>query len=97
MHYRKQYIDYTECPVGFDVVKNLPPAVREMVTCEQPPNCWGIHCCLQLTFNIPLGDTQITRNIPFWFKLDPCDFFLDVGFGKKTLLKTRLLEYEFGE
>ena len=97
MHYRKQYIDYTECPAGFDVEKNLPPAVREMVTCEQPPNCWGIHCCLQLTFNIPLGDTQITRNIPFWFKLDPCDFSLDVGFGKKTLLKTRLLEYEFGE
>eukprot|EP00105_Crassostrea_gigas_P038494 XP_019922642.1 PREDICTED: uncharacterized protein LOC105327901 [Crassostrea gigas] len=86
-----------DCPAEIDVQKNLPVAVRDMVKCEQPANCWGIDCCLQLTFNIPLGDSTITKNIPFWFKLDPCDFFLDIGFGKKTLLKTHLLEYEFGK
>ncbi|XP_062579219.1 uncharacterized protein LOC134241150, partial [Saccostrea cucullata] len=85
------------CPTEFDVRKNLPEELKKMVTCEQPPNCWGIDCCLQLTFNIPLGDTKITKNIPFWFKLDPCDFSLDVAFGRKTLLKTHLLEYEYGK
>ncbi|XP_062593831.1 uncharacterized protein LOC134255325, partial [Saccostrea cucullata] len=85
------------CPAEFDVRKNLPEQLKEMVTCEQPPNCWGIDCCLQLTFNIPLGDTKITKNIPFWFKLDPCDFSLDIGFGNKMLLKTHILEYEYGK
>lgn len=87
----------TDCPEKIDVQKNLPTAVRDMVKCEQTTNCWGIDCCLQLAFRIPLGDTNITRNITFWFKLDPCDFSLDIGLGGKTLLKTYLLEYEFGE
>ena len=67
-----------------------------MVNCELPPNCWGIDCCLDLTFTIPLGDIKITRNIPFWFKLDPCDFFIDIGIGTFTLLRTKFLTYEYG-
>jgi hypothetical protein len=86
-----------DCPRKFDMRQNFTESLKRIITCEQPPNCWGIDCCLQLTFTIPLGDTEITRNIPVWFKLDPCDFSLDIGFGKKTLLKTHLLEYEYGK
>lgn len=67
-----------------------------MVKCVQPPSCWGIDCNLDLTFLIPMGDVRITKHVPFWFKMDPCKFAIDIGFGTRTLLKTFLLQYEFG-
>lgn len=67
-----------------------------MVKCVQPPSCWGIDCNLDLTFLIPMGNVKITKHVPFWFKMDPCKFAIDIGFGTRTLLKTFLLQYEFG-
>lgn len=91
------FISFIDCPISFDFHKYLPADIRHMVKCVQPPNCWGIDCSLDLTFTIPLGNIRITKNIPFWFKIDPCDFAIDIGFGTRTLLKTRLLQYEFGK
>lgn len=90
------FISFIDCLISFDFHKYLPADIRHMVKCVQPPNCWGIDCSLDLTFTIPLGNIRITKNIPFWFKIDPCDFGIDIGFGARTLLKTRLLQYEFG-
>lgn len=67
-----------------------------MVNCELSFNCWGIDCCLDLIFIIFLGDIKVIKNIFFWFKLDFCDFFIDIGFGIIILLRIKFLIYEYG-
>jgi hypothetical protein len=61
--------------------KYLPSSVRNMVQCEIADNCFGLHCCLDLSFKLPLGDKIVTYHIPFWFKFEPCEFELDIRFG----------------
>ena len=61
--------------------KYLPSSVRTMVQCEMTDNCFGLHCCLDLAFKLPLGDKIVTYHIPFWFKFEPCEFELDIRFG----------------
>lgn len=67
-----------------------------MVTCQLPRGCYGVQCCLDLTFTLPLGDMVTSKNFSFWFIVDPCDFSIDIGLGDLTLLKSTFLNYDFG-
>ena len=68
-----------------------------MVQCEMPQGCGGLDCCLDLSFQIPLGvDTVTYNNMSFWYRMDSCNFTIEVGFRTFTY-KTVLLDYEWGE
>ncbi|CAG2189963.1 unnamed protein product [Mytilus edulis] len=85
------------CPWNIDVKSYLPTSVKHLVTCEMPDNCFGLDCCIDVKFTLPpaLGGRVIAYSVPFWFKMSPCDFTIDVGFGTWTYKKT-LFEYAWG-
>lgn len=85
------------CTNTLDVDSNLPTSVRDMVTCRLPQGCYGVQCCLNLSFPLPLGDIVTSKLFNFWFIVDPCDFTIDIGLSDLTLLKSTFLEYEFGK
>lgn len=88
---------FLACSNTIDVDSNLPTkAVKDMVTCQLPQGCYGVQCCLDLTFTLPLGDTVTSKNFSFWFIVDPCDFSIDIGLGDLILLKSTFLNYDFG-
>lgn len=88
---------FLACSNTIDVDNNLPTkAVKDMVTCQLPQGCYGVQCCLDLTFTLPLGDTVTSKNFSFWFIVDPCDFSIDIGLGDLILLKSTFLNYDFG-
>ncbi|VDH91582.1 Hypothetical predicted protein [Mytilus galloprovincialis] len=88
----------TDCPWNIDVKSYLPTSVKHLVTCEMPDNCFGLDCCIDVKFTLPpaLGGRVIAYSVPFWFKMSPCDFTIDVGFGTWTYKKT-LFEYAWGK
>ncbi|VDI70196.1 Hypothetical predicted protein [Mytilus galloprovincialis] len=85
-----------DCPVMINPQKYLPASIRTMVQCQMTDNCLGLHCCLDLTFKLPLGDRMVTFNIPFWVKFDPCQFEVDIAFGGFRY-KRYILNYDWGE
>lgn len=88
---------FLACSNTIDVDSNLPTkAVKDMVTCQLPQGCYGVQCCLDLTFTLPLGDMVTSKNFSFWFIVDPCDFSIDIGLGDLILLKSTFLNYDFG-
>ncbi|XP_076116635.1 uncharacterized protein LOC143084113 [Mytilus galloprovincialis] len=84
-----------DCPVDINPQKYLPAAIRNMLRCEMPQNCFGLNCGLDLSFKLPFGDFHVSYNIPFWFKISPCDFDIDIKFGPFQH-KTVLLNYDWG-
>ncbi|XP_076116682.1 uncharacterized protein LOC143084161 [Mytilus galloprovincialis] len=84
-----------DCPVDINPQKYLPAAIRNMLRCEMPQNCFGLNCGLDLSFKLPFGDFHVSYNIPFWFKMSPCDFDIDIKFGPFQH-KTVLLNYDWG-
>ncbi|XP_052090897.1 uncharacterized protein LOC127727822 [Mytilus californianus] len=85
-----------DCPVMINPQKYLPASIRTMIQCKMTDNCLGLHCCLDLTFKLPLGDKMVTFNIPFWVKFDPCQFEVDIAFGGFRY-KRYILNYDWGE
>ena len=75
--------------------KYLPADIRSMLQCEMVNNCHGLHCCIDLSFQLPLGDITVTYHIPFWFIFEPCEFKVDVRFGGYNRTKF-LLDYDWG-
>ncbi|XP_062616058.1 uncharacterized protein LOC134277763, partial [Saccostrea cucullata] len=86
-----------DCPVKIDPTKYLDPSTKHMLRCVQPSSCWGIECSLHLAFNLPDTNARITRNVAFSFSLDPCDFSIEIKFGGKILIKSNILQFEFGK
>ncbi|VDI41391.1 Hypothetical predicted protein [Mytilus galloprovincialis] len=85
-----------DCPGMINPQKYLPASIRTMLQCEMTDNCFGLDCCIDLSFQLPLGDRTVTYHIPFWFKFEPCDFEVDVRFGGYTYKKI-ILDYDWGE
>ncbi|XP_076076027.1 uncharacterized protein LOC143046851 [Mytilus galloprovincialis] len=83
-----------DCPVTINPQKYLPASIRTMLQCEMTDNCFGLDCCIDLTFQLPLGDEDVTFHIPFWFKFKPCDFEVDARFGGFTYHKY-ILDYNW--
>ncbi|CAG2196997.1 unnamed protein product [Mytilus edulis] len=48
----------TYCPVTINPQKYLPASIRTMLQCEMTDNCFGLDCCIDLTFKLPLGDKE---------------------------------------
>ncbi|KAK3102203.1 hypothetical protein FSP39_009587 [Pinctada imbricata] len=78
-----------------DYRKWLPINAKQMATCALPSTCYGLQCCLDLSFQVPLGRETVTYNVPFHFKLDTCDFSIDVGFNTYRHYE-KLLTYDWG-
>ncbi|VDI06314.1 Hypothetical predicted protein [Mytilus galloprovincialis] len=49
----------------------------------------------EMGLELPFGDFHVSYNIPFWFKMSPCDFDIDIKFGPFQH-KTVLLNYDWG-
>ncbi|XP_046562951.1 uncharacterized protein LOC124271844 [Haliotis rubra] len=85
----------TDCPWALPDYKNLLPAsFQDNVTCKQPDNCFGIECCVDFSFDIPLFENPLVKHVPFFLKFEPCNFTVEVGFGS-YYHKERLLTYNW--
>ncbi|ESO82597.1 hypothetical protein LOTGIDRAFT_236952 [Lottia gigantea] len=85
----------TDCPWNIDVEKYLPAKVKDKVTCGMPDDCFGVNCCVDFQFKIPFIDDPVVKSVFIYAKFDPCDFRLDVGFGKYKHSE-KLLTYQWG-
>jgi hypothetical protein len=75
----------SDCIHDIDEQSYLPSNVIDMVQCEMPQGCGGLDCCLDLSFQIPLGvDTVTYNNMSFWYRMDSCNFTIEVGFRTFT-------------
>ncbi|KAK3609660.1 hypothetical protein CHS0354_035945 [Potamilus streckersoni] len=61
-----------------------------------PDNCFGLQCCLNFSIPVPFSSLVLKRYIPFWFKLDPCDFRIDMAFGPHRF-NERFITLDWGE
>lgn len=85
------------CSNIIDVDSNLLiKVVKDMVICQFFQGCYGVQCCFDLIFILFLGDTVIFKNFFFWFIVDFCDFFIDIGLGDFILFKFIFFNYDFG-
>ncbi|XP_021353372.1 uncharacterized protein LOC110450253 [Mizuhopecten yessoensis] len=84
-----------DCPVSLDPTRYLPDSVKSMFRCEMTDDCFGIKCCLDLSFTVPLGDVEVQLNVPFHFQVQPCDLMMDAKLGTYRH-QTQLLTYEWG-
>ena len=85
-----------DCPLTINPQKYLPASVRTMLQCKMVENCLGLHCCLDLSFKLPLGDKTVYYNIPFWIKFEPCQFKIDIAFGGFRY-ERYILNYDWGK
>ncbi|XP_041378093.1 uncharacterized protein LOC121390363 [Gigantopelta aegis] len=86
----------TDCP--WDVTKvtqYIPEKFKDKVTCVLPENCFGLHCCIDFAFTIPVFKNVIEKNIPFFLKFNPCEIEVEVGFGGFNH-KEKLISYNYG-
>ncbi|XP_048250793.1 uncharacterized protein LOC124111176 [Haliotis rufescens] len=85
-----------DCPWELpNITSYLPSSFRDKVTCGLPENCFGVQCCVDFVFNIPLFDQPLLKSVPFFLKFEPCNFTVEVGFGSYYHKET-LLEYNWG-
>ncbi|XP_046574117.1 uncharacterized protein LOC124282192 [Haliotis rubra] len=85
-----------DCPSAPADYKNLLPAsFHDNVNCELPDNCFGIECCVDFSFDIPLFENPLVKHVPFFLKFEPCNFIVEVGFGS-YYHRERLLTYNWG-
>ncbi|XP_052071172.1 uncharacterized protein LOC127709610 [Mytilus californianus] len=52
-----------DCPVTINPQKYLPANIRTMLQCEMTENCFGLDCCIDLSFQLPLGDRMVTYHM----------------------------------
>ncbi|XP_046562947.1 uncharacterized protein LOC124271840 [Haliotis rubra] len=85
-----------DCPWTLPNYKHLLPAsFQHNVNCKLPDNCFGIECCVDFSFDIPLFENPLVKHVPFFLKFEPCNFNVEVGFGS-YYHKERLLTYNWG-
>ena len=69
--------------------------MRNILKCELADNCFGVSCCVNFGFTIPLSSIEIDVSFPMWFKMDPCDFQVYTGIGSLQF-QEQLLKYDWG-
>ncbi|XP_063420822.1 uncharacterized protein LOC134706043 [Mytilus trossulus] len=80
-----------ECSNTFTIVDSM----KGLAQCEVTDNCLGMDCCLGLKFKLPFQGDDVTYSIPFGFKLNPCDFEIEINLAS-YYHKTVLLNYDWG-
>jgi len=74
----------------------IPEFLKNFVTCNLTEDCFGLYCCVDLTFGVPLTNMEITATFPIWFQMDPCNFSIEAGIGDR-IFREELLQYEWGK
>ncbi|XP_053390116.1 uncharacterized protein LOC128553035, partial [Mercenaria mercenaria] len=86
----------TDCPPSMNISNMIPPFMKNFLRCELADNCFGISCCVEIDFTIPLSSVEVEISFPVWFKMDPCDFHVDTGISALQF-EEQLLKYEWGK
>ncbi|XP_052806223.1 uncharacterized protein LOC128235441 [Mya arenaria] len=84
----------TGCPPTLDISNAIPESLDQILRCQLSDDCFGIRCCIDLTFQIPLSSVQISVEIPVWFDMDPCEFTVRAGIADKKYSE-QLLQYNW--
>lgn len=85
------FVLIAECSSTFKIIDSL----KGLALCELTDNCLGLECCLGLKFKLPFNGNDVTYSIPFGFKLQPCDFEIEISLAT-YYHKTVLLNYDWG-
>lgn len=85
-----------DCPPAMNISNMIPAFMKKVLRCELADNCFGISCCVNIGFTIPLSSIEIEISFPVWFKMDPCDFHVDTGISTLRF-EEQLLKYEWGK
>ncbi|XP_060596418.1 uncharacterized protein LOC132750445 [Ruditapes philippinarum] len=86
----------TNCPSVMDISQMIPQAIENNLQCNLAENCYGISCCVNINFSIPMSSIEMNISFPVWFQLDPCDFRINTGIGPSQF-EEQLLKYEWGK
>ena len=78
------------------LTSHIPETFKSKVTCQLSESCFGLHCCIDFAFVIPAFENVIQKNVPFYFKFDPCTYVFEVGFGGFHH-KENLISYNYGK
>ena len=84
------------CPEGMDPDRMIPESMKKYLKCSLADNCFGLSCCLQFSFTIPLSSLERHLSVPFWFEMDPCELSFFTGIGTYQHHE-RLLHYNWGK
>lgn len=90
------YIFISDCPPAMNISSMIPSFMKNILRCELADNCFGVSCCVDLGFTIPLSSIKIEMSFPIWFKIDPCDFNIEAGINS-IKREEQLLKYEWGK
>ncbi|WAR06113.1 hypothetical protein MAR_021482 [Mya arenaria] len=82
------------CPPTLDISNVVPDSLKNILRCQLSDDCFGIRCCIDLTFQIPLSSVQLTVEIPIWFGMDPCEFTVQAGIADLKFSE-QLLRYNW--
>ena len=89
------FLTFTDCPSSMDVDLLVPEEIKDIATCVLADNCFGIICCVEYSFIIPLSSILKTISVLAWFKMDPCEFSFNTGIGDYQH-QEQLLHYDWG-
>ncbi|KAK3612511.1 hypothetical protein CHS0354_024482 [Potamilus streckersoni] len=84
------------CSKGLNISSVIPRPLEHILRCSLTDNCFGIHCCAEFSFQIPLSLEQLNITIPLAFDFDPCQFSLRIVLGTYKYSE-QLLTYEWGK
>ena len=76
---------FAACPAVSEV-----PHIPNVIKCSIDDRCLGIHCCVDVDFQI----AQLM--LKTWLVIDPCDFTFSIGFENLSF-NLSLFEYEWGK
>ena len=74
----------------------IPERMKNYLRCSLAENCFGLTCCLDFSFTIPLSDIVKHLSVPFWFEMDPCDVSFFTGIGTYEH-REQLLHYDWSK
>lgn len=80
---------------GVDVRDFINEDLNAVLRCSMLENCWGISCCIEFSFDLPLSSEHIVMSTPVLFRIDPCEYFVEAEVGTWTT-KKHFLKYNWG-
>ena len=90
------YFIITECPESMNPDKMIPARMKKYLRCSLASNCFGLTCCLEHSFKVPLSDIVVHLSVPFFFELDPCNVAFHTGIGAYEH-REQMLHYDWSK
>ncbi|WAR05120.1 hypothetical protein MAR_020489 [Mya arenaria] len=85
----------TDCAPLFGISNIVPESLKKILRCQLSDDCFGLFCCVDLTFQMPLSSVELSVGFPVWFSIDPCEFIIKAGIAHLEF-KEQLLQYNWG-